>query len=535
MEIYLTTNHEIIEENAYERCVCCNRIQNNLTNLSVCNFAYLIERLVDVKLKKKISKICCICHSILKRIFKFTKQLEASFGLDIQYTSNTNWFNLEKSDVLTVDTQVPFYQHNNLTEVNIKAEDIPKIKNELSDENESSHSDDNYEDLQVEPIEPLHAKKLQATSKCHKTVLPVTKKPRTQLEANYKGKIKIITISLEEVMKERKEEQLNKKYLRLPYKCEGCIVSFHYEHGLTQHLNKSHFPHKNGIKCTICSCIFPTQLSYDGHSRRHLKRYECIPCGKRSMAVYPLLKHYNEVHDIIKESYKCKRCNFVTTKYSEHRRHSRTHGRKAFCNLCDKTFANNTSLAVHVSSVHNTSNETFPCDECDKVYNKRASLLAHQRSHKPGFFYCDDCQRTFKSKAILSTHLKRHLRHAKDDAWRYKCNDCDEKFMVKRNLEDHINFEHLKIIKYVCDVCSKVFKTHRCLTRHVKSVHEKIRPPKNKICDYCGRGFSSTAVLKNHITTHTGERPHKCPYCSATFGQTASLYTHKKLVHKKNL
>ena len=110
-----------------------------------------------------------------------------------------------------------------------------------------------------------------------------------------------------------------------------------------------------------------------------------------------------------------------------------------------------------------------------------------------------------------------------------KCASCDEVFRWRAEYRRHAELVHGQKITdpmIPCNICNKQIVAKR-LNEHIKSVHGNERPYK---CEYedCDKKFAKPSELKNHIRTHTGERPFTCNVCNASFTYSHILTRHKK-------
>ncbi|XP_076242057.1 uncharacterized protein LOC143184016 [Calliopsis andreniformis] len=106
------------------------------------------------------------------------------------------------------------------------------------------------------------------------------------------------------------------------------------------------------------------------------------------------------------------------------------------------------------------------CEFCDKAFKFRRQLQAHLLADHSQFsgYMCTDCLACYESESLLSKH--RALRHGER---RYRCEHCQEEFLEKRVLREHVNeCRPHNTVDYPCSSCTEVFTSEQHLLEHMK-------------------------------------------------------------------
>ncbi|XP_018653326.1 putative zinc finger protein [Schistosoma mansoni] len=233
-------------------------------------------------------------------------------------------------------------------------------------------------------------------------------------------------------------------------------------------------------------------------------------------------------------------CGKSYSSYSKLKLHLRSHKcekyyvcRKPGCNATFTQFVPLPKPFILTASWDSEMKLLYVCPfkECGKAFTKRSKLHEHVCRHmgvRP--FVCDKCKASFVQKYELRRHSIIHLRGAQPRS----LSQCNKSYTRRYRLNLHIS-THTGTGPISCDApnCSMKYFSEEDLKRHKLSQHSSVDkdPRRRHTCTFpgCSRSYSELNKLKEHLRTHTGERPYVCrkPGCGATFARLSGVKSHE--------
>ena len=128
--------------------------------------------------------------------------------------------------------------------------------------------------------------------------------------------------------------------------------------------------------------------------------------------------------------------------------------------------ASKEAMEISDKTNHETPKQTMKTsDECDQKPSKNM-----------GKNVCELCDKSFPNQTRLNRHKK--AMHEKQNV----CEICDKSFYDQRNLIRHKKVVHEKQKYHQCESCDKSYVDQRNLQHHIKTIHEGLKNHKCKFC-----------------------------------------------------
>ncbi|KAM7019212.1 zinc finger protein 131 isoform 1-T2 [Tautogolabrus adspersus] len=184
------------------------------------------------------------------------------------------------------------------------------------------------------------------------------------------------------------------------------------------------------------------------------------------------------------------------------------------CNKCDRSFKLYYHLKQHLKTHLGSLEKPHVCNHCGKAYTREGALKQHistfhfdaeelSQNQKPQkkVHVCEYCKKQFDHFGHFKEHLRKHTGEKP-----YECPDCHERFARNSTLKCHMA---------ACQNGAGAKKGR-------KKLYE---------CQVCSSVFNSWDQFKDHLVSHTGDKPNHCTMCDMWFTHARELKTHLKEVH----
>ncbi|XP_026846296.1 testis-specific zinc finger protein topi isoform X1 [Drosophila persimilis] len=315
------------------------------------------------------------------------------------------------------------------------------------------------------------------------------------------------------------------------------------------------------LQCEFCEYVFADIEKLLVHSAAHVaeRRFECTACGITMNTTKEASVHFQTECIFMREE--LKRLDVSLFRYF-------------VCNVCEQKFSTADLLQEHRYIYYHYfprltadgSTLVLPCEYCDANFTHAHEVEEHNqekhlnrkrreketRTNGPSYgngrlrhYLCDVCGKSYTQSSHLWQHLRFHqgkCQLCQRSPWPitsspvgltgvkpFACQEanCDRKFTIRPDLNDHIRKCHTGERPYHCLVCGKRFLTGSVFYQH-RLIH---RGERRYECDECGKRFYRADALKNHQRIHTGEKPYSCLFCTKTFRQRGDRDKHIRARH----
>lgn len=191
------------------------------------------------------------------------------------------------------------------------------------------------------------------------------------------------------------------------------------------------------------------------------------------------------------------------------------------------------------------------CEFCEYNFSNVDSLLLHEASHDPRRgFECTMCEIHVKTVKEIFDHWNAECPFERYDKERkvnlltyYVCNVCEHKFKSLAELYDH-RYSLLHLFPRTasdsdkalvgCEICGELFDTAKTMIEHhtdhqpkkklrkqqpaanatAEETGEKASKVRQYLCDVCGKSYTQSSHLWQHLRFHKGKF---WKFCRGTF------------------
>ncbi|ESO07403.1 hypothetical protein HELRODRAFT_76586, partial [Helobdella robusta] len=109
----------------------------------------------------------------------------------------------------------------------------------------------------------------------------------------------------------------------------------------------------------------------------------------------------------------------------------------------------------------------------------------------------------------------------------WTCPYCQKTFVQNSNFKNHVR-THSDERPFVCDICSIGFKERYHLKKHILFKHTN---DMKETCKICGKSFKDSTAVRAHERIHSEARPYGCGLCGKTF-KTSELHLKKHHLYR---